>query len=93
MLADAKHLPFADGAFDVTFSFRSLQHIPNIEDAVQEMERVTTCPGRVVFDFINRLNPLGYLRGVSTDLLGAVYLRAHTHHDIVQMCRRAGLCS
>lgn len=91
VLGDAKHLPFADGAFDVTFSFRSLQHIPKCEAVLREMEGVTACPGRVIFDFINRWNPLGCLRDMLTDLCGAVYLRAHSHRVIEKMCEQAGL--
>ncbi|MFC1824269.1 transposase domain-containing protein, partial [Thermodesulfobacteriota bacterium] len=57
---------------------------------MEEMNRVTVMKGRVIFDFINRLNPLGWLRYVMTRLPGSIYLRAYTHHSIERLCKQIG---
>src|SRR4029453_1693957 len=46
--ADARALPYEDGAFDGTRIDRVLQHVPAPEDAVHEIVRVTRAGGRVV---------------------------------------------
>jgi ubiquinone/menaquinone biosynthesis C-methylase UbiE len=46
--ADARALPYEDGAFDGTRIDRVLQHVPGPEDAVHEVARVTRAGGRVV---------------------------------------------
>jgi ubiquinone/menaquinone biosynthesis C-methylase UbiE len=46
--ADARALPYEDGAFDGTRIDRVLQHVPGPEDAVHEIARVTRAGGRVV---------------------------------------------
>jgi ubiquinone/menaquinone biosynthesis C-methylase UbiE len=51
-VADARALPFADGAFDGVRAERLLMHVPEVPRAVAEMARVTRPGGRVsVFDF------------------------------------------
>ncbi len=46
--ADARALPYEDGAFDGTRIDRVLQHVAGPEDAVREVARVTRAGGRVV---------------------------------------------
>jgi SAM-dependent methyltransferase len=51
-VADARALPFPDGAFDGVRAERLLMHVPEAPRAVAEMARVTRPGGRVsVFDF------------------------------------------
>lgn len=38
--ANAQHLPFPDAAFDVVMANHVLYHLPDIEDAIQEIRRV-----------------------------------------------------
>lgn len=47
-LADAQHLPFADGVFDGCRAERVLQHVPDPAAALAEMTRVTRAGGLVV---------------------------------------------
>jgi ubiquinone/menaquinone biosynthesis C-methylase UbiE len=47
-VADARRLPFRDGAFDSIFCVAVLQHVPEAEEAVQEFARVTRRGGRVL---------------------------------------------
>lgn len=66
--ADATCLPFDDGLFDLTYSFKVLAHIQDIQKALSEMARVTRSGGDVVAEFYNprslratlkRLGPAG----------------------------------
>ncbi|MCA9713008.1 MAG: class I SAM-dependent methyltransferase, partial [Myxococcales bacterium] len=50
----ATELPFADASFDVTYSFKVLAHVADIDRALAEMARVTRPGGHVVFDAYNR---------------------------------------
>jgi ubiquinone/menaquinone biosynthesis C-methylase UbiE len=45
---DATDLPFADGAFDLTATLRTLHHVPHPERVVAELTRVTRRGGRVL---------------------------------------------
>jgi SAM-dependent methyltransferase len=46
--ADACHLPFASDSFDSTYCVAVLQHIGDVDTAVQEFARVTRAGGRIV---------------------------------------------
>ena len=46
--ADARRLPFRDGAFDSTFCVAVLQHISDVDAAIRDFARVTRVGGRVV---------------------------------------------
>ena len=49
----ATALPFADESFDVTYSYKVLAHVPEIELALSEMARVTRRGGTVLAEFYN----------------------------------------
>jgi ubiquinone/menaquinone biosynthesis C-methylase UbiE len=46
-VADAEHLPFADGSFDAVYSFGVLHHTPDTQRAIDEIYRVLAPGGRV----------------------------------------------
>ncbi|MCK4347942.1 MAG: class I SAM-dependent methyltransferase [Thermoplasmatales archaeon] len=50
---DAQRLPFKDDAFDLTLCIDTLHHLPNAEQVVSEMKRVTKGGGVVVVIEIN----------------------------------------
>ena len=52
--ASATEIPFADGVFDLVYSFKVLAHVPDIATAVREMVRVTRPGGRLLLEFYNR---------------------------------------
>ena len=49
----ALKLPFPDASFDVTCSFKVLAHVPEIDEALSEMARVTRPGGSVIAEFYN----------------------------------------
>jgi SAM-dependent methyltransferase len=51
---DARSLGFSAGAFDVVYSFGVLQHIPEVERAVAEIERVLRPGGELLVMLYNR---------------------------------------
>ena len=51
---DATALPFADGEFDVAYSFKVLAHVPDIDRAVSELFRVVKPGGYVLIEVYNR---------------------------------------
>jgi ubiquinone/menaquinone biosynthesis C-methylase UbiE len=51
--ASATALPFEDGSFDVTCSFKVLAHVPDVSGALREMARVTRPGGTVIAEFYN----------------------------------------
>jgi SAM-dependent methyltransferase len=59
-VADGTHLPFADGAFDLTFTICALHHVEPLDrpSYMQELARVTRAGGLVVVFEHNPVNPL-----------------------------------
>lgn len=55
--AVGEHLPFADAAFDLTFSHEVLEHVADDRTVIAEMVRVTRSGGHVVLFVPNRLYP------------------------------------
>ncbi len=47
---DGRHFPFEDDRFDGIVSFAAFHHVPNQEEILREMFRVTAPGGRVVFN-------------------------------------------
>jgi len=47
--ADAEHLPFKDGSFDLVLGHAVLHHIPHLERAFAEFERVLAPAGTLLF--------------------------------------------
>lgn len=41
LVADVRHLPFRDGEFDTVLAFEVLEHVPEIDQALDEIFRVT----------------------------------------------------
>ena len=60
--ADARALPFADGAFDRAFSMLVLQFIPDVEHAVAEMRRVVRPGGMVTAAVWDAFGGMPHLR-------------------------------
>jgi ubiquinone/menaquinone biosynthesis C-methylase UbiE len=53
VLGNITEIPFADGAFDVVYSFKVLAHVPDIDKALTELARVTAPSGVLLLEFYN----------------------------------------
>jgi ubiquinone/menaquinone biosynthesis C-methylase UbiE len=53
ILADAEHLPFRPNVFDFLCSSEVIEHIPNPQQAIDEMRRVIVDGGRIVIQTPN----------------------------------------
>ena len=62
LVADVMRLPFADGAFDVTCSFETIEHVTDPGRAVAELVRVTRPGGRLIITSPNYLGFAGLYR-------------------------------
>ena len=62
--ASATDLPFADHSFDVVYSFKVLAHVPQIDQALSEMARVTRPGGVILAEFYNPYSIRGLLRNL-----------------------------
>ena len=63
--ADVRHLPFADGAFDLIVSTSTLDHFQDAREiarAIAELHRVLAPGGRVILTLDNPHNPAVWLR-------------------------------
>jgi ubiquinone/menaquinone biosynthesis C-methylase UbiE len=67
--ADAEQLPFADGAFDVVYSWGVLHHSPDTPRAIGEVHRVLRPGGRAVVMVYHRRSIVGFLLWVRYALL------------------------
>ncbi|AKK12033.1 class I SAM-dependent methyltransferase [Corynebacterium uterequi] len=69
-------LPFADGAFDVTYSSNVAEHVPDFERLGDEMVRVTRPGGLVVLSYTVWLGPFGgHETGVWPHYVGGDFAR------------------
>lgn len=91
MTGDAFHLPFKDKAFEMVYFIRTFQHLTNRQAALKEAGRVLSDDGIVVFDFMNIINPLSFIRMFLSRFSNFVYLRADSCGEIKRMCRQVNV--
>ena len=56
---DAQTLPFANNSFDVVVSCETIEHLPQVQNAISEMHRVTRSGGRLFLTTPNYFNFMG----------------------------------
>jgi ubiquinone/menaquinone biosynthesis C-methylase UbiE len=56
IVADAQHLPFRQGAFNILVLREVIEHLTNQVEAVKEMSRVLTCKGTLILTTPNKIN-------------------------------------
>jgi len=69
LVADAERLPFADGAFDLVYSWGVIHHSPETRAAVHEIRRVLRPGGRARVMIYHRHSLVGYLLWLRCALL------------------------
>ena len=79
---DVIQLPFEDESFDVTFSFKVLSHVPEIEKAITEISRVTKEGGVLILEFYN---PLSFKFLINKAFSSHVYQHFYSYWDLKRM--------
>ena len=88
--ADAEHLPFREGVFDVVFCKDLLHHVPEPVLTLSEMRRVAKINGKVAAIEANACNP-------QMIIIGLIYFRVdkgvfkNTAPKLIKIFRKAGL--
>jgi SAM-dependent methyltransferase len=62
LVADIQNLPFDDESFDLVVSLETLEHVPNPDQGLSELVRVTRIGGRLIVTTPNYLSLLGLYR-------------------------------
>lgn len=89
-VADAEHLPFADGTFDLVFAHGVIQYSSDTQRVIDECRRVLKPGGEAIFQSYNRhswLNALSKLMRVGLEHEGAPVLRKFTPGEFTRMLR------
>lgn len=73
---DALALDFADGSFDLVYSYHALEHIPNFRRALREMKRVLAADGCYFVGTPNRHRLVGYLGSQNTSVRNKILWNA-----------------
>jgi ubiquinone/menaquinone biosynthesis C-methylase UbiE len=82
---DVVNLPFEDETFDVTFSFKVLSHVPEIEKAISEISRVTKKHGVMILEFYN---PLSFKFLVNRFFYHHAYQRFYSYWAVKELLPR-----
>lgn len=77
--ANIQQLPFAAATFDVVCSFKVLAHIPDIQQTLQEFERVLRPGGVLIAEFYNPFS----LRGLIKRMKRPTPIADQVHDEIV----------
>jgi len=91
LLADARRLPFADGAFDIVIAAEVLEHIPDDWTAIAELGRVLR-PGGVLAVTVPRWWPERVCWALSREYheVPGGHVRIYRRHGLVEQLRRCG---
>lgn len=63
---DATKMPFADESFDLVYSYHVLEHIPDYNAALSEMQRVLKPGGHLLLGTPNRDRIIGYVSSATS---------------------------
>lgn len=81
---DARRLPFATDSFDVTCAIATLEFVPDVDHALEEIRRVTTPGGWVVVEVMNTESE--YVQA-NLELDGS-YFQQMVHRDSPELASR-----
>jgi SAM-dependent methyltransferase len=89
--ADLNHLPFKDGSVDLCWNSSTIEHLPDPNSALFEMQRVTSAGGRVFVGVPNVYGPLGFQRLIRDTPVGIWIGETFGKSELNRMCVGAGL--
>ncbi len=96
-VADATSLPFEDNFFDVSFSFSTIEHIPDRNlraKAFSELVRVTKSGGYVIITLPNKLNLGKFIRNKWSQYKGTSpfgYEHYYTPYELKKILKQLGV--
>jgi SAM-dependent methyltransferase len=91
VIGDLRHLPFAEGAFDLVFNNSTLEHLEQPEIAIAEMRRACRENGRVFIGVPFLFGPLWFQPLIARTALGIWLGRVFSRSALEQAIRSAGL--
>lgn len=90
-VADAENIPYPDNFFDVVITSQFIEHIPQYEQVIKEMVRVTKPKGSLIIDFPNK-HSLTYLPTKFRILKGKLrHLNLFTKKQIINLSKKNNL--
>jgi len=94
-VADIVHLPFPDETFDFLYTMGTIEHIPEFDKAISEINRVLKKGGRAVIGVPNKLNPfMFYPISIALQFLGVYpygYEKCFTNKELAGEIKKSGL--
>lgn len=63
---DAQNIPCASGVFDIIVSCETLEHVPNLKEALAEISRCVKPRAYMVLTFPNVINPVGIYQRIAS---------------------------
>jgi SAM-dependent methyltransferase len=91
VVGDLRHLPFAEGTFDLVWNSSTVEHLEPRERALREMAAATRPGGRVFIGVPYRFGPLGFQPAIARtragEWLGPVFRRS----ELARLMEREGL--
>jgi len=94
VIGDAGHMPFRSGFFDFILCSEVLEHIPNIDNAIQEIARTLSGDGLLILSVPNYFNVRGILASLASRfgfLASRVEIHKITPFMMASIFARSGL--
>jgi SAM-dependent methyltransferase len=87
LVADAAHLPLADGVADLALAFMSLHDVDDMPGAVREASRVLAEDGVLCIAIVHPINSAGHFEGHDSSapfVIDGSYLEPHRYVDRIE---------
>ncbi len=91
VVADLKRLPFKSDCIQISWNSSTLEHLDCPDDALCEMERVTSRGGAVFVGVPNLYGPLGFQKFIEDTPTGNWIGKTYSCSELKDMMRRAEL--
>jgi SAM-dependent methyltransferase len=91
VVADAAHLPFADGEADLAIAFMSLQDVDDMPGAVKEAARVLEGGGALCLAVVHPINSAGHFEARDPQARFVIEGSYMSPHRYVETIERNGL--
>ncbi len=92
VVADLRRLPFKSECIHLVWNSSTIEHLPNPEEALQEMRRVAKNSGAIFVGVPNALGPLGFERWIRNTSAGVWIGRTFSLNGLKRMLELVGLC-